>query len=152
MKISTLVFVFLCLVFLSSCAKRSSIDGPHINTFSATINGVNYTFPFYDSLYTATTPFTVIGYAGSDTTDSIQSRVILTLETGSDLHSGSINFRPAHSAVSYSTVPLTYLPVNAITLINKLAIGTFAENIYVNGDSTQAKLVVTNGNFNVGTN
>jgi hypothetical protein len=154
MKISTIVFAisFLCLVCSTSCKKRSNSDLTQINAITATIGGTNYTFNYRDSLHYSSTPpppTTVVGYGGSDTTDTIQNRIVIVLGTAGNPNSGAFSFRPAGSANVYSTPPGAFLPVNTVSFLNALAIGTFQGNIYLNGDTTQAKIIVTNGAFDV---
>jgi len=154
MKISTIALaIFLCLVCFVSCKKRSSSsDLTQINAITATIGGTNYTFNYRDSLHYSSTPpppTTVVGYGGSDTTDTIQNRIVISLGTSGNANSGAFSFRPANSTNVYSTPPGAFLPVNTVSFLNALAIGTFQGNIYLNGDTTQTKIVVANGEFDV---
>jgi|GEM_PF-6263425 hypothetical protein len=146
---STLAFtVILCVSFLS-CQKRSGF-APQQNGISATINGVTSTFNFHDTLLiNDPNPNIVIGYGATDTVSSIPARIIISLGTSSSPYSGTISYRPANSSSVYTTVAGTFAQVNTVTLINKLAVGTCQGSIYLNGDSAQSKLVITNGNFDV---
>jgi hypothetical protein len=155
MKILTIaIAIFLCFVCLFSCKKRSTSDQTQINAITATIGGVNYTFSYHDSLHYSSTPpppTIVVGYGGADTTDTVQNRIIITLGTSGNPNSGGFSFRPAGSANTYSTLAGSFIPVNTVSFLNALAIGTFQGDIYLNGDSTQTKIVVTNGEFDVAT-
>jgi hypothetical protein len=146
MKISTIVFAtLLCLICFFSCTKRSATT-PQVNGISVTINGVDYAFNYHDSLriYSSPTPSTVTGYAGADTTDTVQNRIIISLGVINP-NSGAVNFRPADSVNSSSGA----VTVSTVLLLNAVAIGTFQGNIYLNGDSTKTKSILTNGQFDV---
>ncbi|HMG81789.1 MAG TPA: hypothetical protein VK559_02020 [Ferruginibacter sp.] len=147
MKISTLAFALLLCSIFFSCKKEGVTQ--QSNGITAIINGVIYSFNYHDTLYEYATPPTqvVVGYSGMDTLSSTQNRIIIALAEPDNYYSGSVSVRLSDSTNTYSTLAGTYFPVNGVTLVGKVAVGTFQGNVYLNGDSTQTKLVVTSGNF-----
>jgi hypothetical protein len=150
-------------IMLFSCKKSKSDNLPE-NTITATINDTDYIFnnsftsetlndglevayvaQAVDSALPVTTfDFAAVTLNGKAIAPGVYAETgDNTKEASAELHvPGLVDYKTAGTKADPFTVIITSVNGNSIQ-------GTFHGNIYKNGDSLQAKKIITNGKFNM---
>jgi len=154
-----ILFVLLGVTIFSCKKKSSGSPAIPINTIIATIDDTVYTFNQNIQDTTAALYSDSVIYLGASDPNSDQAVIILRSDTAFATRTYNADTSFDHVALfdvilsssQYeNSVPQTNNPLTVIvTAITDTSIqGTFGGNIYLNGDTTKALKVVTNGKFN----
>jgi hypothetical protein len=154
-----ILFVLLGVTIFSCKKKSSGSPAIPINTIIATIDDTVYTFNQNIQDTTAALYSDSVIYLGASDPNSDQAVIVLRSDSAfaTRTYNADTSFDYAavfditFSSSNYeSTIPQLNNPLTVIvTAITDTSIqGTFSGNIYLNGDTTKALKVVTDGKFN----
>jgi hypothetical protein len=154
-------FLMVVSMIAASCSKHSTTPAATVipaQTITATIDGTNYTFNQGGLDSSSTGPLgpeivliklDASGEMGAFAVESDAAFVPKVYGANGDIHSMT-QFGASLQNINYTSASPSSNPmIVTVTAVTPTSIqGTFQGNIYLNGDTTKAVKVVTNGQFN----